>query len=93
MKNLKYPLLRCVPIGVNFLIIVLQSLYARLQQVDPVMATKLHENDTRKIARSLQVLVANLQSLTMNVSTLTLQVFEESGQKHSDLIRQTGGHW
>ncbi|KAG0036835.1 hypothetical protein BGZ82_003669 [Podila clonocystis] len=45
------------------------TLYKKLQEVDPLMANKWHENDRRKITRSLQV-------------------FFETGQCQSDLIRQ-----
>src|SRR5690349_11653830 len=31
------------------------TLYRKLQEVDPIMANKWHENDRRKITRSLQV--------------------------------------
>ncbi|KAG0030514.1 hypothetical protein BGZ81_002576 [Podila clonocystis] len=45
------------------------TLYKKLQEVDPLMAKKWHENDRRKITRSLQI-------------------FFETGQCQSDLIRQ-----
>ena len=32
-----------------------RSLYERLREVDPIMADRLHPNDSRKIARSIQV--------------------------------------
>lgn len=32
------------------------TLYKKLQEVDPLMANKWHENDRRKITRSLQVM-------------------------------------
>ncbi|KAL3673778.1 hypothetical protein V7S43_001471 [Phytophthora oleae] len=46
-----------------------ESLYARLQAVDPVMAARLHVNNVRKVQRSLQV-------------------FEQTGVPHSELIAQ-----
>ncbi|KAF9216093.1 hypothetical protein BGZ59_011019 [Podila verticillata] len=45
------------------------TLYKKLQEVDPLMANKWHENDRRKITRSLQV-------------------FFETGQCQSDLIKK-----
>ncbi|KAF9278558.1 hypothetical protein BGZ74_003047 [Mortierella antarctica] len=45
------------------------TLYKKLQKVDPLMANKWHENDRRKITRSLQV-------------------FFETGQCQSDLIKK-----
>ncbi|XP_009079434.1 PREDICTED: tRNA dimethylallyltransferase, mitochondrial [Acanthisitta chloris] len=45
------------------------ELHHRLSQVDPEMAAKLHPNDKRKTARSLQV-------------------FEETGIPHSELLHQ-----
>ncbi|KAF9585529.1 hypothetical protein BGW38_001930 [Lunasporangiospora selenospora] len=45
------------------------TLYKKLQEVDPIMAKKWHENDRRKISRSLQV-------------------YFETGQRQSDLIRK-----
>ncbi|KAG0048136.1 hypothetical protein BGZ83_006852 [Gryganskiella cystojenkinii] len=45
------------------------TLYKRLQEIDPVMANKWHENDRRKITRSLQV-------------------FFETGERQSDLIKK-----
>ncbi|CAH0477837.1 unnamed protein product [Peronospora belbahrii] len=47
----------------------LEFLYARLQTVDPVMATRLHMNNVRKVQRSLQV-------------------FEQTGIPHSELLAQ-----
>ncbi|XP_078536913.1 tRNA dimethylallyltransferase isoform X3 [Lissotriton helveticus] len=46
-----------------------QELHLRLTQVDPEMAAKLHPNDKRKVARSLQV-------------------FEETGISHTELLRR-----
>ncbi|KAF9199014.1 hypothetical protein BGZ49_010923 [Haplosporangium sp. Z 27] len=46
-----------------------QTLYNKLKEVDPVMAKKWHENDRRKITRSLQV-------------------YFETGQCQSDLIKK-----
>ncbi|KAK1948418.1 tRNA dimethylallyltransferase [Phytophthora citrophthora] len=46
-----------------------ESLYARLQAVDPVMAARLHVNNVRKVQRSLQV-------------------FEQTGIPHSELMAQ-----
>ncbi|KAG1703252.1 hypothetical protein DVH05_008162 [Phytophthora capsici] len=46
-----------------------ESLYARLQAVDPVMAARLHVNNVRKVQRSLQV-------------------FEQTGIPHSELLAQ-----
>ncbi|KAG0204615.1 hypothetical protein BGX28_003521 [Mortierella sp. GBA30] len=45
------------------------TLYKKLQEVDPIMANKWHENDRRKITRSLQV-------------------FFETGECQSDLIKK-----
>uniref|UniRef100_A0A8C3LFI8 tRNA dimethylallyltransferase n=1 Tax=Chrysolophus pictus TaxID=9089 RepID=A0A8C3LFI8_CHRPC len=45
------------------------DLHCRLRQVDPEMAAKLHPNDKRKVARSLQV-------------------FEETGIPHSEILQQ-----
>ncbi|KAG0300066.1 hypothetical protein BGZ97_003430 [Linnemannia gamsii] len=45
------------------------TLYRKLQEVDPIMANKWHENDRRKITRSLQV-------------------FFETGECQSDLIKK-----
>ncbi|KAG0261847.1 hypothetical protein BG011_000610 [Mortierella polycephala] len=45
------------------------TLYRKLKEVDPVMANKWHENDRRKITRSLQV-------------------FFETGECQSDLIKK-----
>ncbi|XP_065600664.1 tRNA dimethylallyltransferase isoform X1 [Cyrtonyx montezumae] len=45
------------------------DLHRRLSQVDPEMAAKLHPNDKRKVARSLQV-------------------FEETGIPHSEILQQ-----
>ncbi|KAG0348969.1 hypothetical protein BG004_003131 [Podila humilis] len=45
------------------------TLYKKLQEVDPLMANKWHDNDRRKITRSLQV-------------------FFETGQCQSDLIKE-----
>ncbi|RMX62001.1 hypothetical protein DD238_007888 [Peronospora effusa] len=46
-----------------------ESVYARLRTVDPVMATRLHVNNVRKVQRSLQV-------------------FEQTGIPHSELLAQ-----
>ncbi|KAF9425143.1 hypothetical protein BGZ94_007799 [Podila epigama] len=46
-----------------------ETLYKKLKEVDPIMANKWHENDRRKITRSLQV-------------------FFETGQCQSDLIKK-----
>ncbi|KAG0309217.1 hypothetical protein BGZ99_000950, partial [Dissophora globulifera] len=46
-----------------------ETLYKKLQEVDPIMANKWHEHDRRKITRSLQV-------------------YFETGQCQSDLIKK-----
>ena len=46
-----------------------EAVYARLRAVDPVMATRLHVNNVRKVQRSLQV-------------------FEQTGIPHSELLAQ-----
>ena len=43
--------------------------YARLCEVDPIMARKLHPNDTRKIARALQGMLTQGLSIFLNRST------------------------
>jgi tRNA dimethylallyltransferase len=37
-----------------------EILYRRLQEVDPLMATRWHSNDRRKIRRSLEVSISNV---------------------------------
>ncbi|KAG0073870.1 hypothetical protein BGZ93_002324 [Podila epicladia] len=55
------------------------TLYKKLQKVDPLMANKWHENDRRKITRSLQLMLSFFCRQNSGMPTCIFRVYSASG--------------